>query len=75
MIRQRIGGHGKLSRNPYCCTLLLYAPSELSPLGAFCLVELRGLEPLTPCLQRSLTGLPDLAVCLTDVLGLSSLRW
>jgi hypothetical protein len=43
--------YGKPSRSPYCCTLLLYAPSELSPLGAFCLVELRGLEPLTPCLQ------------------------
>ena len=26
-------GYGKLSRSPYCCTLLLYAPLELSPLG------------------------------------------
>ena len=44
-------GHGELSRSPYCCTLLLYAPFKPSPLGAFCLVELRGLEPLTPCVQ------------------------
>jgi hypothetical protein len=25
-------------------------------IGVFCLVELRGLEPLTPCLQIAVTG-------------------
>jgi hypothetical protein len=29
----------------------------------FCLVELRGLEPLTPCLQRSLAECFDLGLC------------
>jgi hypothetical protein len=29
----------------------------------FCLVELSGLEPLTPCLQRSRTKCPALGPC------------
>jgi hypothetical protein len=41
-------GYGKLSRSPYCCTLLLYAPLKLSPLGAFCLVGAGGFEPPAP---------------------------
>jgi hypothetical protein len=30
-------------------------------LNAFCLVELRGLEPLTPCLQSSKGRFPDVS--------------
>ena len=41
-------GYGKLSRSPYCCTLLLCALLELSLLGTFCLVGATGFEPVTP---------------------------
>ena len=42
-------------------TLMARAPRSVSLTGALCLVELRGLEPLAPCLQRSFVWLPDLA--------------
>ena len=48
---QASGGYGKLSHSPYCCTLLLYDPFGTGRKVTFCLVELRGLEPLTLCLQ------------------------